>query len=285
MAERLADLVAQIENVRQLDAVVAAMRGIAASRAQNGRSMLPGVEAYTEVVSRGIGEALTLLGGEPPAPAPHDGARRGLILFCAEQGFAGAFSQRVLDAAGALAPDTVVLLVGSRGSVVAEERGLKVDWASAMATHAAAVPSLADRLAEALYQRIEEDQLVRVDIIHPKSAAAGQVEVVSQSLLPLDFERFSPPNRNQPPLIDLQPATLLERLATEYVYAQLCEAAMHAFAAENEARVLEMAGAKTNIEAKLSTLTDRERQLRQSEITTEIIELAAGAEALQEGSA
>ena len=34
MAERLADIVTQIENVRQLDAVVTAMRGIAASRAQ-----------------------------------------------------------------------------------------------------------------------------------------------------------------------------------------------------------------------------------------------------------
>lgn len=34
MAERLADIVAQIQNVRQLEAVVTAMRGIAASRAQ-----------------------------------------------------------------------------------------------------------------------------------------------------------------------------------------------------------------------------------------------------------
>ena len=34
MAERLADVVTQIHNVRQLEAVVTAMRGIAASRAQ-----------------------------------------------------------------------------------------------------------------------------------------------------------------------------------------------------------------------------------------------------------
>jgi hypothetical protein len=42
MAERLADVVAQIQNVRQLEAVVTAMRGIAASRAQQGRSLLAG---------------------------------------------------------------------------------------------------------------------------------------------------------------------------------------------------------------------------------------------------
>jgi hypothetical protein len=32
----------------------------------------------------------------------------------------------------------------------------------------------------------------------------------------------------------LPPSMLLERLASENVYAQLCEAAMHAFAAEDE---------------------------------------------------
>ena len=51
MAERLAGIVTQIQNVRQLGAVVTAMRGIAASRAQEGRSLLAGIEAYTDVVS------------------------------------------------------------------------------------------------------------------------------------------------------------------------------------------------------------------------------------------
>ena len=40
-----------------------------------------------------------------------------------------------------------------------------------------------------------------------------------------------------------------------------------------------MMAAKTNTETKLAALVQRERQLRQEEITTEIIELAAGAEA------
>jgi F-type H+-transporting ATPase subunit gamma len=55
---------------------------------------------------------------------------------------------------------------------------------------------------------------------------------------------------------------------------------MHAFEAENEARMLAMTSAKTNIETKLAGLSQRERQLRQEEITTEIVELAAGTKAL-----
>jgi len=55
---------------------------------------------------------------------------------------------------------------------------------------------------------------------------------------------------------------------------------MHAYEAENEARMRAMAAAKTSIETRLQGLTQRERQLRQDEITEEIIELAAGAEAI-----
>ena len=68
MAERLADVVTQIHNVRQLEAVVTAMRGIAASRAQQSRSLLAGIEAYTDVISRTIGRALSLL---PPPSRLH----------------------------------------------------------------------------------------------------------------------------------------------------------------------------------------------------------------------
>ena len=95
--------------------------------------------------------------------------------------------------------------------------------------------------------------------------------------------RFARPIENEAPLITLPPQVLLERLAAEYVFAQLCQAAMHAFEAENEARMLAMAAAKTNIESKLSRLSQRERRLRQEEITSEIVELAAGAEALLAG--
>ena len=101
-------------------------------------------------------------------------------------------------------------------------------------------------------------------------------------MLPIDFGRFTRPVESQPPLTTLPPAYLLEQLTAEYVFAQICEAAMHAFESENEARMMAMASAKSNIGTKLATLQQRERQLRQEEITTEIVELAAGTEALTE---
>ena len=277
MAERLSDTVSKIQNVKQLQAVVTAMRGIAASRAQNGRAKLAGIEAYTTVISHAIGEALNLLPAEFAVSAPQRSGR-GLILFGAEQGFAGSFSERVFDAAAGDLKDATILIVGTRAAAVAAERGIRSDWSAAMVTHVDGIPNFANRLAEALYDYVAQDAVTTIDIIFSRSVPGG-VRIDRHSLLPIDFARFARPIERLPPLTTLAPELLVERLAAEYVYAQLCEAAMHAFVAENEARMIAMLAAKNNTDTQLAALVQRERQLRQEEITTEIIELAAGAEA------
>jgi F-type H+-transporting ATPase subunit gamma len=280
MAERLADLAGQIESIRQLGAVVTAMRGIAASRAQSGRSLLPGIDAYARVVSRAIGEALNLLPQDGATAPRHRTAGRALVLFCAEQGFVGAFSERVLDRAAGEARGTMVLLMGTRGAILARERGMAPAWTSPMATSASGVPELAGRLAEVLYDRISAGDFAFVDMVYSRTEAIGGIEIKRRSLVPLDYSQFKRSIGRRVPLTNLAPAVLLERLASEYIYAQLCQAAMLAFEAENEARMLAMGAARTNIERKLSDLRRRERQCRQQEITAEILELATGAEAL-----
>jgi F-type H+-transporting ATPase subunit gamma len=284
MAERLADVVTQIHNVRQLEAVVTAMRGIAASRAQQSRSLLAGIEAYTDVISRTIGRALSLLPPDFATTSLRRRAKRGLILFCAEQGFAGAFSERVLDAAVNDIGDATSLIVGTRGVGIAHGRGIKPVWSAPMAAHVDAIPGFANRLSDALYGYVASGAVAEVDIVFPRWVSGSGIQIDRHSLLPIDFQRFAQPVVQQAPLTTLAPQPLLDRLAAEYLFAQLCEAAVHAFEAENEARTMAMASAKTNIETKLVGLSQRERQLRQEEITTEIIELATGAEALSQAS-
>jgi F-type H+-transporting ATPase subunit gamma len=282
MTDRLTDIVTQIQNVRQLESVVSAIRGIAASRAQKARSLLAGVEAYSQVVSRAIGEALSLLPVDTPLAPMRSRPKPAVILFCAEQGFAGAFSEHVLEAAADICQATV-MVVGQRGAAVARERGIEPVWVEPMVAHADAILGFANRLADELYEYVARSEVEEVDILYARSAGTGGTEVERHSLLPIDFRRFGRPQRQEAPLVSLSPGRLLERLAEEYVYAQLCEAALHAFAAENEARMIAMLEAKKNIGTKLDGLVNRERQLRQQEITTEIVELAAGAEAAQSG--
>ncbi len=95
-------------------------------------------------------------------------------------------------------------------------------------------------------------------------------------LLPFDPAAGPPPRDNALPLLTLPPERLLTGLVAEHVHAQLCRAALHAFAAENEAHMESMSAAHSQIERQLRKLEATRRQVRQEEITAEIIELAAG---------
>ncbi len=60
MTERLADISARIDGIRQLGTVVNAMRGIAAARAQQARSQLVAVDSYAATIAAAIGRTLAL---------------------------------------------------------------------------------------------------------------------------------------------------------------------------------------------------------------------------------
>ena len=279
MAERLADITKQLKTVRQLGSVVTGMRGIAAARAQQSRALLDGTQAYSQVIVQAIEQALSML--PTAAPLARGQVARGVILFCAEQGFAGAFSDRVLAAAGHDLERAVLFLVGTHGAARASERGLELAWSAPMAAHVDGVPGLADRLAEAVHGHIVARAVTEIELIFSRSLPAGGMVIDRVSLFPVELGRFEAPIGGQPPLTTLSPAVLLEHLAEEYVYAHLCRAAMHAFEAENSARMMAMAAARTNIDAKLDELSSRERKLRQDEITAELMELTAGTKAIK----
>jgi F-type H+-transporting ATPase subunit gamma len=277
MTERLSDVAARIGSVRQLSSVIGAMRGIAAARAREARERVEGARAYARTVGAAIGQALALVEG--PEGLPSDGADGHLIIaLCAEQGFAGPFNRRVLDVAERLMNSarpgaSELLLLGGRGLVAAEERGLKVGWSASMVAHVDEAAALADRVTDQLYARLEQGRATRVTLAHATPEPSAEIRIVERTLAPFDFARFPRTRNPSPPLISLPPGILLAELAEEYVFAELCEALTLSLAAENEARMRAMTAAKSNVSKMLDELVARSRQLRQEEITNEIIEL------------
>lgn len=283
MTERLIDVTQRIRTVHQLSAVISAMRGIAAARAREARAQLDGIRAYARTIGEGIGHALAFLPQGQGAPAHPEGGHNGrlVIALCAEQGFAGAFSAHVLDAAErvrARAADRpfTLFIVGDRGLLVAEEKGLSYDWSAPMIAHPDEAPALASRVVDALYARLEGGP--EVSLLHALPGD-GAAQVAEKRLVPFDFARFPLARHAVPPLTNLPPDLLLARLVEEYVFTEVAEAVMLSFAAENEARMRAMIAARANVDKTLETLVARSRQLRQEEITNEIVELAGGAAA------
>ena len=275
MTERLADIVARIDGIAQLGTVVNAMRGIAAARARQARSQLGAVDSYAATIATAIGRALSFLA----APAPGNAAapdRTALVVFSAEQGFVGSFNERVLDAIAADLVRGPLFIVGTRGTALLSERQILAAWQSAMPAHTVGIPRLADRIAEAVYARVAAGEIDRLDAVFSQWQPGQSITIRRRRLFPLDLTQFPAAREANPPLLTLRPEQLLRELTEDYLHAQLCNIALHAFAAENEARMEAMAKASTQIDRQLATLRGTQRQVRQAEITAEIVELVAG---------
>jgi F-type H+-transporting ATPase subunit gamma len=279
MSERYAELATRIQTVDKLGSVVGALRGIAAAHAQQGRSRLAGVRNYADTVALAIAQALALPSIEGDGADSRRSATTLLLLFCAEQGFAGAFSESIFDAVGDALPGKRLMVIGRRGVGVAAARGLDVEWTTPMIAHADAAAALADRIATEIYRRMGSGGPGRAEIVYMRPHSGSAATVERRSLLPLDLRRFGRSLQKSPPIVQLPRAVLLQRLAAEYLRAELAEAILHSFTAENSARMASMSAARDNISRTLDGLTREARIARQDQITAELIELASGTEA------
>jgi F-type H+-transporting ATPase subunit gamma len=273
MTGRLSDITDRIEGVRQLDSVVGAMTGIASARARIARAEIAAVDRYASTVAAaigrvGMGKAGDFV-GQGTAPEPLT-----LVVFCAEQGFVGAFSERVLDFVAADLATADIFLIGTRGGATAAERGIVPLWQAGLPSHSASIPKFADRLVQVVLDHMTTGNSSALEVIHTVWRS-GAPHIERKVLFPADPAPQSIAAVNAP-LTNLPVQELLEELGADYLHAQLCHAALHAFAAENEARMIVMTKAQAQIERELGKLEATERRVRQEEITAEIIEIAAG---------
>ena len=283
--ERLSEIQARIKNLTELADVVGAMRSLAAVRVQQAHGALPAIQKYTAVVEKALADAFAL--GSPaavPSSAAVAGSSSAVIVFSSEQGFVGAFNEHVLERAAThiSEPGDLLLVVGARGASLAGERHLAVAWKVSMATQGGGVVDVARNLAREVYRRAASGELRRVTLVYARSAGGAASDVMVSTLLPFDPTPYqsTAAGAGPPPLTNLPPRELIDKLVDELVLAELMRAAMESFASENGARLATMEAAHTSIAKKLDELSQDERRRRQDEITTELLDIVTGAEAV-----
>jgi len=273
---RLAELRARVANIRDLDEVVGAMRALAAVRMRQALDAVRASRRCAAAIAGALASARSLVPGESPPLAGGTGL---VVVFCTEHGFAGAFNDHLIDRASDR-PRRPLIVVGSRGAALAAERGLEVVASFAAASHPSGVIDVARRVSSELYTRIDRDGLERADAIYGHGDAIGPPTIVCERLLPVECAAHAT-SAACPPLHHLEPRTLVQRLMAEFVLADLIRMAMESLVAENSARMQTMSAAKDNIERKLVQLEQAEHRGRQDQVTTELLDLITGAEALR----
>jgi F-type H+-transporting ATPase subunit gamma len=262
-----AELGSRIEGIRQLGGVVRAMTGIAGARARTARAQIAAVEGYADSLGDALAQAMAGLAGEGPTPR----GRPAVVVFCAEQGFVGGFSERVLEEVETDQAGSDLFLIGSRGVAIAAGRGLVPVWTAAMPSRSASLPKFADQVLAAVFAQGDPRP---VSVVHTVWAR-GQGHVERLALFPLAPGRRAP--EQSAPLANLPAAELATSLGLDRLHALMTRTALSAFVAENEARMAAMAAASRQIDEELGVLEALARRMRQEAITSEIIEIASGA--------
>ncbi len=273
MGERVDEVAARIDSLDRLGAVISAMRGVAAARVRQAEAQIQAVDRYAATIAEALGRAAALL----PDPPPEPGGPPLVVAFLAQQGFAGGFSGRVLDSLDASGANLVLL--GTRGATLAEERGVHPALRFALPTRASGMPRFADGLARSLPM----DGRAVIDVVYAAAGSGSGSTVTRRRLFPFPVAGNLPPSRT--PLLNLAPEAVLAALLGEALLAGLVQAALHSLNAETMARMLAMAAAEGQTERRLVALQAEERRVRQETITAEIVELTSGVAARRRGRA
>ncbi|MGD9669830.1 MAG: F0F1 ATP synthase subunit gamma [Hyphomicrobiaceae bacterium] len=274
--EQLARLENRIGSLKELQDLLSAIKAMAAAHMQIAQTALESVKSYNDVVECAIADAASM-----PSRTHRDWSypaatgRSMLIILGSEHGFCGSFNRLVVERSRDVLKDSeAVAVIGRRAAAIATGYEMTPAWISPMATQMDGVLGTARRVAAML----EDTEIIRLVLARYRGATRFEVEV--RQVLPPRPELFEPRRGHAAPLHHLRPARLIHTLLVELLLSELMLALTDSFASENAARFRVMQAANQSIEDKLSRLTRASRQLRQDTITSELLEIVTGSEAV-----
>jgi F-type H+-transporting ATPase subunit gamma len=308
MAATQRDVKQRIESVRNIRKITRAMEMVAAARLRRAEQRIAALRPYAGAIRRMTRQAAEAAGSEIsklPILKQHESENRvAILLVTADRGLAGAFNSQILRAGLRAAneyegsgADVTFYASGRRGVSSLGFRGREVAGGYTGFTDRPAYAN-AREIAEDLITAYVDDKIDRVDIFYNGYVSPLVQEVRRETLLPLqeatilegsegeggsdDDERRDRDDSGHHALVEYEPGPeeILERLVPDYVEISIYRALLESTASEHGARMTAMRNASQNAGEVIDDLTLEMNRARQAEITQEIMEVVAGAEAL-----
>jgi F-type H+-transporting ATPase subunit gamma len=289
------DLKRRIRSIRNTRKITKAMELVASARLRRAQARIEAMRPYADRMMElmvGTARASTSLQGLTLLQR-RDVQSAAIVALTGDRGLAGAFNAQVLRHAFALerqlrAEGVTVrwLVAGKKGRSSLTFRGydLEATWTGFSDRPAYAdAQAIAHRAAE-LYENGEVDRVV---LVYNQFVSALVQRVVEQDVLPIPEQLLERgrEEREQAALLgdfiyEPEPEEILQRLLPVYVETELYRALLESAASEQGARMTAMRNASGNAGDLISSLTLDMNRARQAEITQEILEVVAGADAL-----
>jgi F-type H+-transporting ATPase subunit gamma len=289
------DLKRRVRSVQNTAKITKAFELVASARLRRAQARIEAMRPYADKMLQlmsGVARA-SVSKQRLPLLQRRDPQTTAVVAITADRGLAGGFNAQVVRRAFALGREleaegqTVRWLVsGRKGRSTFRFRGyeLLADWAGFSDRPAYSdAQGIAHRLAE-LYTEGEVD---RVIVVYNSFQSALVQKVTEQEVLPIpehlletDEEERREDALRGDFIYEPEPEEILERLLPVYLETELYRALLESAASEQGARMTAMRNASKNAAELIDSYTLAMNRARQAEITQEILEVVAGADAL-----
>jgi F-type H+-transporting ATPase subunit gamma len=279
---------------------------VAAARLRRAEQRIGALRPYAEGMRKLTRRAAEQAGGMPRVPVMVEREkveRVGILLITGDRGLAGAFNTNIIREGMTLARELreqsvepVFSAVGRKGvgALTFRKQALAGEY-----TGFTDRPGFANarEIGEEMTARYVDEEVDRVELIYNRYVSPLTQHVWRQTLLPMqqaevtgegaaaeevDAEETEIERAHSAALWEYEPEAeeLLAQLIPEYVNISVYRALLESAASELGARMTAMRNAAENAETMMDDLTLEMNRVRQAEITQEILEVVAGAEAL-----
>ncbi len=289
------DIKRRVRSVRNTRKITRALELVAAAKLKRAQSRIEDMRPYADrmlELMAGTARASSSVRGLPLLQKHDQEETVAIVPLTGDRGLAGAFNSQILRRALALerqlrgeGKEARWVGVGRRGVGSLRFRRLELAGEFTGFTDQPRyrdAQAIAHRVAE-LYTEGEVD---RVTVVYNHFESALVQKVTLPDLLPLsedlletgDEEREDDALRGDF-IFEPEPEQILERLLPVYIETELYRALLESAASEHGARMTAMRNASKNAGELIDTLTLAMNRARQAEITQEILEVVAGADA------
>jgi F-type H+-transporting ATPase subunit gamma len=284
----------RIRSVQSTMKITRAMELIAASRIVKAQSRVESARPYAELLTRAMEDVARQTGAlvHPLLEERESPQRAGVLVVTSDRGLAGSYNSNILRLAESVMAEIrdrglepVVYVTGKKGISYFRFRGVPMaeQWSGF-----SEVPhfSAADPIGHRLIEDFGERRIDELHTVYTDFRSAFTLRAARKRFLPVSpNELKSRKGRVHPEYIfEPAPATILDELLPQYVITKVYAALLESAASENAARRRAMKAATDNAEELIKVLTRQANRARQDEITTEIMEIVGGSEALGKAS-
>jgi F-type H+-transporting ATPase subunit gamma len=285
----LRDLKRQIRSVKNIAKVTEALQTVSAVKFRKAEARVKRARPYAENMEQMMRDVARHARGESPLLVGREGNRVAVASITADRGLAGGFNAQVLRRTWQFRRerDTQAIQVASGRKAVAFFRFRRIEPKEVYIGFSdAPTYEKAREIGHALFRLFEDEEADEIYLIYNRFESALTQRPVLTRLLPVAPEDEGEEEQEDAGtfLEYIEDAgEILERLVPRYVETMVWQALLESAAGEHGARMTAMKNATDNANELATDLTLEMNKARQAQITREISEIAAGAEALSAG--